>query len=135
MESAGISQLPQRYSSSMEGQIPAWLQGLFKALQEALQGSPLDKDVLSLVEVCAMLRCSEDTLRRVPLGQLPVYRVGKSNLYLREEVIQFLRAHKLHRPGAASLSDILATGVDALIHEMVESDSVDVREPSERTAG
>ena len=91
--------------------------------------------MLSLVEVCAVLRCSEDTLRRVPLGQLPVYRVGKSNLYLREEVIQFLRAHKLHRPGAASLSDELTTDIDALIHEMVEPDPVDVREPSERTAG
>lgn len=72
MERAGISQLLQGYSPGMESQIPAWLQGLFKALQEVLQGSPLDKDVLSLVEVCAMLRCSEDTLRRVPLGQLPV---------------------------------------------------------------
>ena len=72
VERAGISQLLQGYSSGMESQIPAWLQGLFKALQEVLQGSPLDKDVLSLVEVCAMLRCSEDTLRRVPLGQLPV---------------------------------------------------------------
>ena len=119
----------------MESQIPAWLQELYKALQEALQRSPLDKDVLSLVEVCVMLRCSEDTLRRVPLDQLPVYRVGRSNLYLREEVIQFLRAYRLYRPGAASLSDGLTTGVDALIHEMVEPHPVDVREPSERTAG
>lgn len=104
-------------------------------LREAFQERPLDQDVLSLPEVSAMLRCSEDTLRRVPWDELPVYRVGKSNLYLREEVIAFLRAHRLYRPGAAGLSDDLETDVDALIRDVVEPNPVDVREPSERTAG
>ena len=51
------------------------------------------------------------------------------------KVIQFLRSHRLHRPGAPDLSDELTTGIDALIREMAEPNTVDVREPSERTAG
>ena len=118
----------------MGNQHQAWLPELREALQIALQGLPLDKDVLSVAEVSAILRCSEDTLRRVPLDQLPVYRVGKSNLYLREEVIQYLRGHRQLKPGAEDLPDEPTTGIDALIHEMVEPNPVDVREPSERTA-
>ena len=82
-----------------------------------------------------MLPCSEDTLRRIPLDELPVYRAGKSNLYLREDVIHFLRTHRRLGPARAGPSDELTTNIDALIHEMVEPDPVDVREPSERTAG
>lgn len=94
---------------------------------------PLDRDILSLAEVSAMLRCSEDTLRRVPRDELPVYRVGKANLYLREEVIRYVRVHKMVGP-STGLPDELAADIDGLIRGVIDSGTVDVREPSERTA-
>ncbi len=55
----------------------------------------LDPDFLTLDEVSTLLRCSPDTVRRIPRDRLPVYRVGKCNIYLREEVIRYLRSHCL----------------------------------------
>ena len=113
------------------------LQELRVALRTAMAQLPLDRDILSLTEVSAILRCSEDTLRRVPRDELPVYRVGKANLYLREEVIRYVRVHKMIRPFAGlpnDLSDDLAASIDGLIRDVIDSGTVDVREPSERTA-
>jgi hypothetical protein len=54
---------------------------------------PVTGDVLSVVEVAAMLLCSIDSVRRIPDASLPS-RVGpgKCVLYLREDVLRFVRS-------------------------------------------
>ena len=38
-------------------------------------------------------QCSVDTVLRIPRDKLPVYRVGKRNLYIPDDMIRFLRLH------------------------------------------
>ena len=54
---------------------------------------PVEGDVLGIVEVAAMLRCSIDTVRRISDAALPS-RVGpgKCVLYLREDVLRFVKS-------------------------------------------
>jgi len=103
-------------------------------LRHALQRHAGDPDLLSVQEVSAALRCSEDTVRRIPPAALAVYRVGKSNLYFREDLLRFVRTRQVTRPtlkiGAGCAADI-----DALLRDVLEGDAVDVREPAERRAG
>lgn len=53
---------------------------------------PVTGDILGIVEVAAMLRCSIDTVRRIPDVALPS-RVGpgKCVLYLKEDVLRFVK--------------------------------------------
>ncbi len=95
---------------------------------------PRDPDILSLAELSQILRCSEDTLRRVPVSQLPVYRIGKANLYLRDDVLRFVRSRRVVRPNADVLIDEVVRDIDGRSPGMITSDPVDVREPSKRRA-
>lgn len=95
---------------------------------------PRDLDILSLDELSHILRCSADTLRRVPVSQLPVYRVGKANLYLRDDVVRFVRSRRVVRPNAELLIDEVVQDVEGRIRGVVASELVDVREPSRRRA-
>lgn len=52
----------------------------------------LDAEILTVEDVSALLRCSSDTVRRIPRDRLPVYRPGKRNLYLRDDLIRFIRS-------------------------------------------
>ncbi len=62
----------------------------------ASQAGPSDPDILTVEEAARILRCTVDTLRRIPRDQLPVYRgPGRKNLYLREDLMQFLRARQI----------------------------------------
>ena len=54
--------------------------------------APASAEILTVEGVATLLQCSPDTVRRVPRDRLPVYRVGKRNLYLREDVIRFVRS-------------------------------------------
>ena len=57
---------------------------------------PSDLEILAIEEAACILRCTVDTLRRVPRDQLPVYRgPGRSNLYLREDLKQFVRSRRI----------------------------------------
>ena len=57
---------------------------------------PSDPEILAIEEAACILRCTVDTLRRVPRDQLPVYRgPGRSNLYLREDLKQFVRRRRI----------------------------------------
>ncbi len=47
---------------------------------------PSDADFLTVEDVACLLRCSPDTVRRIPRDQLPVYRPAKRNIYLREDM-------------------------------------------------
>lgn len=56
-----------------------------------------EDDLLDIQQAAAFLRCSVDTLRRVPRSQLPVYRPGRHNLYFRRDLMAFARS----RPAGA----------------------------------
>ncbi len=102
------------------------------AREGAFDLRPLDPEIWSIEEASRVLRCSEDTLRRVSPRDLPVYRVGKANLYLRDDVLRYVKSRPVSKAGAArSLHDGRAeASVDALIRRVLSSDPVDAREPS-----
>ena len=64
-------------------------------------------DVLTIEDVSSLLHCSPDTIRRTPRDQLPTYRVGKVNLYLRDDVIRYVKTRQVQ-----------ATNIDALLAEI-----------------
>jgi excisionase family DNA binding protein len=96
-----------------------------------------DQDILSLSEVAELLHCTEDTLRRVPNEELPAYRVGRKNLYFREDVIRFVRSKRVRpslRNPQNSAEKLSEADIDALIQDVLDSDQVDARKRSERKA-
>ena len=121
------------------------LEQLLGALLEALARRPAgDPDLLSVQKVAAALHCSEDTVRRIPRAALPVYRVGKANLYFRKDVLAFVR-----KRGVASVEEIKgrsvkSTGgaptkgkddVDRFLGEVLGFGTADASKPAERRAG
>ena len=121
------------------------LEQLLGALLEVVvQRQARDPDLLSVHEVAAALRCSEDTVRRIPRAALPVYRVGKANLYFREDVLAFVR-----RRGAAPVEEIKRRpikptsgastkgkdDVDRFLGEVLGFGTADASKPAERRAG
>lgn len=87
-----------------------------------------DQDILSLVDVCALLHCTEDTIRRVPDEDLPAYRVGRKNLYFREDVLRFVRSKRVRKTYENPQNSAKYThrnDVDDLIQDMLNSDQVD----------
>ena len=121
------------------------LEHLLGALLEALAGkSSVDRDLLSVAEVAAALRCAEDTVRRIPRAALPVYRVGKANLYFREDVLAFVRrrgvspVEEIKRRSVTPTSRAPAKGkdhVDRFLGEVLGFGTADASKPAERRAG
>ncbi len=70
-----------------------------------MQGArSLDTDILVIEDVARLLHCSVDTLRRVPKEELPVYRgPGRKHLYLREDIIRFVRCRRITGPNIDNL--------------------------------
>ena len=65
---------------------------------------PTDVDILVIEDVARILHCSVDTLRRVPKDELPVYRgPGRWHLYLRDDVIRFVRCRRITGPDVDNL--------------------------------
>ncbi len=93
---------------------------------------PIDDDVLTIEDVSILLRCAVDTVRRIPLEELPVYRVGKCNLYLREEVIRYLRTRSVQRPAVDQILDEVAQTVETKNPDVIELSTVGARERSYR---
>ena len=58
--------------------------------------------ILSLDDAAAVLRCSIDSLRRVPISELPTYEgPGRGVLYMLDDIQQYLRTRKrLQRRGS-----------------------------------
>ncbi len=87
----------------------------------------LDREILTIEDVASLLRCSPDTVRRIPRDRLPAYRPGKRNLYLRDDIMRYVRSCRVH-----------AVDVDSLIteieHNVLRSSVDDVRERSRRRA-
>ena len=113
----------------------ATLESLLGALLEALAARPAgDPDLLAVQEVASALRCSEDTVRRIPRAALPVYRVGKANLYFREDVLAFVRSKSVSCDRPADENGDAGTQIDQLITDVLESPRFVVRASSERRA-
>ena len=88
-------------------------------------------DIIDIQGAAALLHCSVDTVRRIPTDELPVYRVGKSNLYLKDEILAFVRSKRVRQLPTHN-NDQSHLFVDELLDDMLQSDPVDVREPSTR---
>ncbi len=92
-------------------------------------GSP-DVDILVIEDVARLLHCSVDTLRRVPKEELPVYRgPGRKHLYLREDIIRFVRCRRITGP---DINNLLREIESAVLHS--EPDSVRGRSSARRTS-
>jgi len=95
------------------------------------------KPILSIENVSCLLHCSIDTVRRIPRSELPAYRVGKSNLYLKEDVIKFVRSKPANDPMRGDTTTSFVNedfDIEAVIQSVLDSNQVDVREPSKRRA-
>lgn len=108
------------------------LEALVAALRDLLHEKLMAADVLGIEEVAGVMRCSVDTVRRIPLDDLPVYRVGRSNLYLREEVIRFLRTRHVRRTDIEAVLAEVLESVDERIPRVVDSEPVGARRRSGR---
>ena len=86
-----------------------------------------DHQILTIEETSQILHCSVDTLRRVPVSELPVYRVGKRNLYLCDDIIRFVRMRRVERPDIDRLLDEITRSVGAESDRVVDLIPVGVR--------
>ena len=90
----------------------------------------LELDILVIEDVACLLHCSIDTLRRVPKEELPVYRgPGRKHLYLRQDIIQFVRCRRITGP---DINNLLREIETAVVHS--ELDSVRGRSSARRTS-
>ena len=89
----------------------------------------LDPDFLTIEDVSLLLRCSPDKVYRIKHDQLPVGRPGKRNIYLREDVIRYVRVHCRVQPRPEI--DELVNEIEA---DMLHSATDGVRERSFRRA-
>lgn len=89
--------------------------------------SLVDADFLSIYDLAMLLGCSVDTVRRIPRDWLPVYRVGKCNIYIRDDVIRYLRRHCRVQP-RPEINELVSE-IEAAV---VGSPSDGVRERSQR---
>ena len=63
-----------------------------------------DADILIIEDAAEILHCSVDTLRRVPKHQLPAYSgPGRKNLYLRDDIIRYVKEHRIICPNVNRL--------------------------------
>jgi hypothetical protein len=110
------------------------LEALVMAMRDLANQKSLDTDVLGIAEVALMMRCSVDTVRRIPHDELPVYRVGRENLYFREDVVRFVRTRHVSRTDVETvLADVLDR-VEERIPSMIDSELVGARRRSKRRA-
>lgn len=100
-------------------------------IRRPMEVRPVDPDLISIADVSAALRCADDTVRRIPPGEFPIRRVGKTNLYFREDVLRYVRTrqagHSERSVGAADVADI-----DAVLNVVLDNGPIDAREPSRK---
>ena len=115
-----------------QNDVTALLHGMVQVL---FARSSDDRDILTLARVATLLHCSEDTLRRVPCDELPIYRVGKTNLYFRDDVLRFVRTKRVSRDGwrgETHTLDLEECDVDRVTQRVLGSPKVDARKLSKR---
>ena len=66
-----------------------------------------NQPILDIDDVATLYRCRTDKVRRISPDELPVYRGGKRNLYLCDEVVGYLRTRRIGN-----------FDVDNLVHEV-----------------
>jgi hypothetical protein len=89
-----------------------------------------DPDILVLEDVARILRCTADTARRIPRDQLrSISGPGRRQLYLREDVIAYVRSRAQHLPNA----DLLLAQARATVLEL-PADRVRERSQRRRTS-
>ena len=120
-------------AAAIEAAAQAIAESVSASVADALNTCLQDADLLSIVEVAAKLRCSEDTVRRIPASDLQVYRVGKSNLYFREDLLRYVRRRAVSK-GVTAETVESGVNVDDVVAEMLGSGRANMREPSERRA-
>ena len=76
----------------------------------------IDTDVLSIHGVARLLFCSLQAVRNIPADELPRYiGPGRSRLYLREDVMRYLKGVRRRTPAADDLMrEIVGRGVDSI---------------------
>ena len=74
-------------------------------------------DILTIEEVSDLLQCSQDTIRRTPRDQLPTYRVGKVNIYLRDDVIRYVMSRRVQ---STNIDGLLAEVESAVVQPAVD---------------
>jgi hypothetical protein len=85
-----------------------------------------DPDILVVEDVARILRCTVDTARRIPRDQLrSISGPGRRQLYLREDVIAYVRSRGRYSPNA----ELLLAGARA---EVLGSPADRARERSQR---
>jgi hypothetical protein len=85
-----------------------------------------DPDILVVEDVARILRCTVDTARRIPRDQLrSIPGPGRRQLYLREDVLAYVRSRGRYSPNA----ELLLAGARA---EVLGSSVDRVRERSQR---
>jgi Helix-turn-helix domain len=68
-----------------------------------------DPDILVVEDVADILRCTVDTARRIPRDHLPAYPgAGRHRLYLREDVLAYVRLSASISPNADILMQRIA---------------------------
>lgn len=105
---------------------------MLERLQELLNQTFMDKELLGIEQAACLMRCSVDTVRRISCEELPVYRVGRENVYLREEIIKFVRSKRVRSFASEGIIDDVMEELEGGILGVVDSGTVDVREPSRR---
>lgn len=123
---ASCSETPRNAISGCEAPCP------FEAGLERILQRVLVPEIMSIEAASLILHCSTDTLRRIPNEDLPAYSVGKNNLYLREDVLRYVRSRRVGKARADGAHDGGEHRVAALIQEVLGSAAVDAREPSIR---
>lgn len=85
----------------------------------------VDLPVLTVQGVARLLHCSVDRVRRIPSSDLPYTRVGRRNLYLLDDVLEFVR-----RQGRSPLTGTGPTSPNS--REVIDQNADSVRGRSQR---
>ncbi|MBT4700140.1 MAG: helix-turn-helix domain-containing protein [Rhodospirillaceae bacterium] len=87
-----------------------------------MSGHAIAHTILDIEAVAGLLRCSVDTVRRIPFAELPHARIGRKNLYLMADIENLVR----RRAGAACAPPSPLTG------DVIDLLADDVRGRSQR---
>jgi len=86
----------------------------------------IDRQVLTAEGVARYLHCTKDTVLRIPRAELPYTREGRRNLYLLEDVLEYLR--RKSRLESGQLAQLNSQSTD----EVIDSTADSVRRRSNR---
>lgn len=126
----GLGQRPGALSAGDATSAAAVAAAVAEAVRQTLAARPADPDLMTIADISAALRCSEDTARRIPTAELPAYRVGKTNLYFREDVLRYVRNRQVGNSERGTPDAAGAADIDAVLNVVLDNRLIDVREPS-----